>query len=79
MSTRNISWGKGGWCVGQTNYLHVPIFLISGSLNLLEPSGPVMGLLYHYLIQYPVFSLMMVIHALAKHVAVVASMIKSMY
>ena len=26
--------------------LHVPIVLKSGSLNLLEPSGPVMGLLY---------------------------------
>jgi hypothetical protein len=27
-------------------HFHVPIFLISGSLNLLEHSGPVMGLLY---------------------------------
>jgi len=40
MSTRNNSWGKGG---------HVPIVLKSGSLNLLETSGPVMGLLYIYL------------------------------
>jgi len=44
MSTRNISWVKGGWCVGLTI---LPasgadwIFLKSGSLNLLEPSGPV--------------------------------------
>jgi hypothetical protein len=28
------------------NHLHVPIVLKSGSLNILEPSGPVQGLLY---------------------------------
>jgi hypothetical protein len=43
MSTRNISLGvKGageyGW---QPYHLHMPIVLKSGSLNLLEPSGPV--------------------------------------
>ena len=43
MSTRNISWGLKavsvyGW---QPYHLHVPIVLKSGSLNLLEPSGPV--------------------------------------
>jgi len=43
MSTRNISWGvkaagAKGW---QPYHLHVPIILKSGSLNLLEPSGPV--------------------------------------
>ena len=43
MSTRNISWGvkaagAEGW---QLYYLHVPIVLKSGSLYLLEPSGPV--------------------------------------
>jgi hypothetical protein len=32
---------KGGRCVGLTNHLHVPAVLKSGSLNLLEPSGPV--------------------------------------
>jgi hypothetical protein len=43
----DISWGKGGRCVGLTTLPHhVPIVLKSGSLNLLEPSGPVMGLLY---------------------------------
>ena len=41
--TRNISWevkaaSVYGW---QTYLLHVPIVLKSGSLNLLEPSGPV--------------------------------------
>jgi len=42
MSTRNISWGKGGRCVGlSTLPLHVLIVLKSGSLNLLEPSGSV--------------------------------------
>jgi len=43
MSTRNISWGgNGGRCTGlQPYHLHVPIVLKSGSLNLLEPSGPV--------------------------------------
>jgi len=43
MSTRNISWGvkaagEYGW---QSYHLHVPNVLKSGSLNLLEPSGPV--------------------------------------
>ena len=43
MSIRNISWGVKvagvyGW---QPYHLHVPTVLISGSLNLLEPSGPV--------------------------------------
>jgi len=43
MSTRNISWGvkaagAQGW---QPYHLHVIIVLKSGSLNLLEPSGPV--------------------------------------
>jgi hypothetical protein len=34
--------GKGGRCVGLTTYhLHVTIVLKSGSLNLLQPSGPV--------------------------------------
>jgi len=35
-----LSGGKGGQCVGLTNF-HVPIVLIYGSLNLLETSGPV--------------------------------------
>jgi hypothetical protein len=34
--------GKGGWC---RYHLHVPIVWKSGSLNILEPSGPVMALL----------------------------------
>jgi len=43
MSTRNISWGikvasAWGW---QPYHLSVPTVLKSGSLNLLEPSGPV--------------------------------------
>ena len=38
MRTRNISWGVTG---GRSYHLHVPIVLKSGSLNLLEPSGPV--------------------------------------
>jgi len=43
MSTRNISWrvksaGAYGW---QPYHLYVLIVLKSGSLNLLEPSGPV--------------------------------------
>jgi len=42
MSTMNISWGgKGDWCVGLTALpLLVPVVLKSGSLSLLEPSGP---------------------------------------
>jgi hypothetical protein len=41
--TRNISCGgKSGRCVRLTLcHLHMPIVLKSGSLNLLEPSGPV--------------------------------------
>jgi hypothetical protein len=43
ISTRNISWwvkaaGAYGW---QPYHLHVPTVLKSGSVNLLEPSGPV--------------------------------------
>ena len=43
MSTRNISWGVKvtgayGW---QPYHIHVRIVLKSGSLNPLEPSGPV--------------------------------------
>jgi len=43
ISTRNISWGvKAAGALGwQPYHLHVPIVLKSGSLNLLEPSGPV--------------------------------------
>jgi len=43
MSTRNISWGvkSAGALDWQPYHLHVPIVLKSGSLNLLEPSGPV--------------------------------------
>ena len=46
MSTRNISWvGKGGRCVRLTTLpLHVPNVMKSGSLNLLEASGPVQTL-----------------------------------
>jgi len=48
MSARNISWrvkaaGAYGW---QPYLLHFAIVMKSGSLNLLEPSGPVQGLLY---------------------------------
>jgi len=43
MSTRNISCGvKAAGALGcQPYHLCVPIVLKSGSLNLLEPSGPV--------------------------------------
>jgi hypothetical protein len=37
--------GEQGW---QPYHLHVPIVMKYGSLNLLEPSRPVMGLLYLY-------------------------------
>ena len=42
MSTRNISWGvKVAVAIGwQSYHLHVPIVLKSGSINLLETSGP---------------------------------------
>ena len=41
--------GTGGRCLGLTTYhLYVLIVLKSGSLNLLEPSGPVQGLLYFF-------------------------------
>ena len=43
MSTRNISCGvKAAGAYGRQPYhLHVPTVLKSGSLNVLEPSGPV--------------------------------------
>jgi len=43
MITRNISWGVKAAiaCGWQPYHLHVPTVLKSGSLNLLEPSGPV--------------------------------------
>jgi len=42
MSTRICPGDKGGRCVWLKPYhLHVLIVLKSGSLNLLEPSGPV--------------------------------------
>jgi hypothetical protein len=41
-SARNISWGKGDRCIGLIPYhLHVTTVWKSGSLSLLEPSGPV--------------------------------------
>jgi hypothetical protein len=74
MSTRNISWGgKVGQCVGLTTlyHLHVPNVLKCGSLNFLQPSGPVMGLLY-LLISLPqkcqqVFSLHRYMQVLSLH------------
>ena len=47
MSTRNICWevkaaSAYGW---QLYHLYVPVVLKSGSLNLLETSGPPQGLL----------------------------------
>jgi hypothetical protein len=45
-------WVKAASAYGwQTYHLHVPIFLKSGSLNLLEPSGPVQacnGITFYY-------------------------------
>ena len=43
MSTRNISWGvKAAGAYGwQPYHLHILTVLKSGSLNILEPSGPV--------------------------------------
>jgi hypothetical protein len=43
MSTRIISWGvkAASALCWQPYHLHVPTVLKSGSLNLLEPSGPV--------------------------------------
>jgi len=43
LSTRDISWGvKAAGAYGwQPYHLHVPIIVKSGSLKLLEPSGPV--------------------------------------
>jgi len=46
MSASNISWGKGGRCVGLTLPFNVPNFMQSVSLKLLEPSGRVHELLY---------------------------------
>ena len=41
MSTRCISWGKGGRCVGLTTLPpSCAVVMKSGNLNFLEPSGP---------------------------------------
>jgi hypothetical protein len=54
MSTRNISWGKGGRCVGLTN-LQPPCadcLEISGALNSWSLKGlsrPVLGLIYFFI------------------------------
>ena len=41
MSTRSISWGKGGQCVRLTTLLpSCAVVMKSGNLNFLEPSGP---------------------------------------
>ena len=55
MSTRNISWGiKAAGAYGwQPYHLHVPIVMKSGSLNLLEPSGPVQACNKNALLFYP--------------------------
>jgi hypothetical protein len=54
MSTRNIFWGvKAAGVFGWPHHLHVLIVMKSGSLKLLEPSGPVQGLLYLFFF-YPV-------------------------
>ena len=46
MSARNISWGGVGYMwpvcrVEKTCHLHVSIFVKSGILNVLEPSGSI--------------------------------------
>jgi hypothetical protein len=50
MSTRSISWGKGGRCVRLTTYHHsVPLSRNLGTLtswNPLRPSGPLATLHY---------------------------------
>ena len=40
MSTRSISWGKGGRCVRLTALPPSCAVTKSGNLNFLEPSGP---------------------------------------
>jgi len=53
MSTRSISWVKGGRCVRLTTYYHpVPLSRNQGTLTSWNPLGlsrPVMGLPYLYL------------------------------
>ena len=57
MSTRNISWGKGGRCVRLKTYHHpVPLSRNLGVLTSWNPLGlsrPVLGLLYLYLYLIP--------------------------
>ena len=41
MSTRSISWGKGGQCIRLTTLPpSCAVVMKSGNLNFLEPSGP---------------------------------------
>ena len=47
---KHFQGGKGGWCVRLTTLPpSCAVVTKSGNLNFLEPSGPVMGLLYLYL------------------------------
>jgi len=50
--------GKGGWFVGLTTFpIHAPNVLKSGSLSILEPSGPIQtcnGIALLSVILYPV-------------------------
>jgi len=52
MSTRNITWGKGGRCVRLTTYHHpVPLSRNLGTLTSWNPLGlfrPVTGLIFYY-------------------------------
>ena len=53
MSTRNISWGvKVVGACGWHYHLHLPLLLKSGSLKLLEPSGPSQARTGIYLLFY---------------------------
>jgi hypothetical protein len=58
LSTRNISWGKGGRCLRLTTLAPSSVIVkYSGNLNFLELSGhlgPVMGMLYLFLVQYKI-------------------------
>jgi hypothetical protein len=65
MSTRVFPGGKCGQCVGLTTLPPSCAVLKSGSLNLLEPSGPVKacdGIALLYTLRDPIRYALMILH-----------------
>jgi len=68
MSTRNISWGKGGRCVRlPTLPPSCTVVMKSGNLNFLEPSGPLQACNGIVLLLPLPFTMIVILHPLMVH------------